>query len=224
METYFKVLQQATAAVAARHGGYQAAVACEGFLTDFIPGIVMGAVFAQMSLLAQPLCLALGAENHGAREVEELVLAAPGGLELGAIDARLRGAREVAGGLYLARVPTFKPLTEVLLALALRCRSATLLLLSTHASVHVKVSAAAAEAGQLGALEGLRGRGGGGSAASAVPGVAHLYTFSLPHVGGGEGAPLPASQASFLVEAAALLPLLRYCHVHALGVQVYDFN
>jgi hypothetical protein len=213
MKSYFGVLWQATTAVAARHGGLQAALACEGFFTDLIPGIVMGAVFAQMSLLAQPLCLALGQENHAGGEVEELLVAAPPGFDFGSADGRLRGgARQVAAGLHVLRVPTFKPLTEVLLALA-QAPGVALLLISTHATVHVKVLAQAGEAAQGGALAALQ--------AGRLPGVAPLYTFALPHVGGGA---LPATQASLAVEVPALLALLRYCHAHHLQRQVYDFN
>ena len=212
METYFSVLMRTTSAVAARHGGYQAALACTGFLTDFIPGLVMAAVFGQMSLLAQPLCLALGAENHVSSEVEELVLTAPRDFDFAACEERLRGAREVAAGLWLARVPTFKPLTEILMRLALH-RSVSLVLISTHAAVHVKVTAQAASAGQLDAMAQLR--------ASALPGVAFLHSFALPHVG---GAAMPATQASLLVQVPALLALLRFCHSHQLERQVYDFN
>jgi hypothetical protein len=213
MQTYASVLMQETSVVAARLGGYAAAIATNGFLTDFIPGIVMGLVFAQMALLAQPLCLALGAANNESNFVEELVATAPQDFNWGGVDARITPLRQLGVGLWLLRVPTFKPLTEVLSKLSQHV-ACSLLLISGHAVVQVKVIAQTGVARQVGALRSL------GSGAEHLAGTARLFDFSMPHVGG----PLPALQAAFSVEVPHLLAMLRFCQAEALETQVYDYN
>lgn len=191
-----------------------------GFVTDAIPGVVMLLLFAQMAALAYPLRLALGEDNADVADgfVEELVFLAPSasGALLTAADARLRGARAVVEGVFVATVPTFKPLTEVLTNLAVAVPAAQLQLVSNHATLQVKLVADAPEArkraAQEAALDGAKER----------LGCEPLFEFTMPE-GCFNGAK-PPRQLALAVAAPALLSLLRLCRTCELSVQVYDFN
>jgi hypothetical protein len=217
---YCSVLAQETGVVARKLGGLQNAVMTNGFVTDAIPGVVMLLLFAQMAALAYPLRLALGEDNADVADgfVEELVFLAPSasGALLTAADARLRGARVVAEGVFVATVPTFKPLTEVLTNLAVAVPAAQLQLVSNHATLQVKLVADAPEArkraAQEAALDGAKER----------LGCEPLFEFTMPE-GCFNGAK-PPRQLALAVAAPALLSLLRLCRTCELSVQVYDFN
>tara|TARA_R110002050_G_scaffold75981_1_gene162566 strand:- start:899 stop:1414 length:516 start_codon:yes stop_codon:yes gene_type:complete len=57
-----------------------------------------------------------------------------------AVDERIEGAREVGKGLYVVRVPTFLPLTDILRAVAQKAPSCTLLQISSQRQIQIKVS------------------------------------------------------------------------------------
>jgi hypothetical protein len=123
---YASVLWKAASVAAERHG-WSRAIMNQGFVTDAIPGVVMGLLGLQLMALAKPLKMVTGEENHTEAEVEELVLAAPAGAEWFSIDGRIRVVASPAPGVYVLTVPSFKPLTEVLAAIA-RAQPAAVLL------------------------------------------------------------------------------------------------
>lgn len=208
---YAGVLGQAVSQAVAE-GGLGAALTSEGFVTDVVPALVMGVIGAQLAALAAPLRWALGDENWDSNEVEELILAAPPNTKWGAVDARIRDPRSPTPGVWVMTVPTFKPLTDVLIRVATSAPAAVLLQLSTHTRVHVKLGLPArASANPEDWVDRLT---------DAVPGVSHNYTFRMPPVGGRAQPP----QASLSVATTSLLQLLRTASSEGLPVQVYDFN
>jgi hypothetical protein len=216
LKLYFSVFAQEVGVVA-QSQGYAAALASEGFVTDLVPGIAMAAMFAQLALLAWPLRLALGDENPTGLYVEQLLVAAPTGVDFRALDGRVLAAREVAPGIYVLDVPTFKPLTLVLQRMASALPAAVVLQVSNHAALQVKVivpAAASVAAAAPPPLQLLAQLG-------ALHGCSELFRFEMPPVGGAE---LPPTQVALAVEAPALLSLLRFTLQRGLGVQVYDFN
>jgi FAD/FMN-containing dehydrogenase/SAM-dependent methyltransferase len=216
LRVYFAVLAQEVAAVGARNG-WAAALASEGFVTNLIPGVAMSAVFAQLMLLAWPLRLALGDENPTALYVEQLVLLAPSGTDFRAIDSRVRSAREAANtpGLFVLEVPTFLPLTAVLMRIASDAPTAVLISLSNHTVVQVKVTIASTAGTGAGAQQFLQ-------RLSSLPGVAPVLSFRLPAVG---GALPPREEAAFAVDTPSLLLLIRAAaELPGGAVHVYDFN
>jgi len=210
MKMYMSVLFKETEIVAGRHGGLQAALMTEGFFTDLVPGLVMSVIFAQLSALAQPCCLALGSTNNEACFVEELVAMAPHDFDWGAVDSAIQVVRRVGESLWVLRVPTFKPLTRVLSSLAGHA-CVELLLVSNHNEVQVKIVAQPAQAKQLEILK----------HESLSLGVKMLLEFSMPKV----GSETPRLQAAFAVDVPALLHFLRACDkLNLKERQVYDFN
>ena len=215
LQLYFSVFAQEVSVVAQRQG-FAAALASEGFVTDLLPGIAMAAMFAQLALLAWPLRLALGDENPTSLYFEQLLLAAPTGVDFRALDGRILAAREAAPGIYVLDVPTFKPLTLVLQRVASALPAAVVLQVSNHAALQVKVlvPAAASAAASAPPLQLLAQLG-------ALHGCSELFRFERPPVGGAEA---PPTQVALAVEATALLSLLRFTMRRELVVQVYDFN
>jgi len=116
--------------------GKKRAYASMAFLIDVIPGAVMGAVFAQLSLLAMPLKLGGGGgyeeriQNNTFHE--ELVLVGPGVGGVRGVDDRVWGVRGVQGErgedvCVVCNVPPFKAMGEVLVKIAREMGSAKVL-------------------------------------------------------------------------------------------------
>jgi len=78
LQTYFSVLGQQCQIVSQKYG-LATAFASSAFVTDLVPGIVMGWIFAQMSLFAKPLLMALPDYDKGDQDklCEQIVLYLP---------------------------------------------------------------------------------------------------------------------------------------------------
>jgi len=183
-------------------------------VTDLLPGIAMTAMFAQLALLAWPLRLALGDENPTGLYVEQLLMAAPTGVDFRALDGRILAAREVAPGIYVLDAPTFKPLTLVLQRVASALPAAVVLQVSNHSALQVKVVVPAAASASVPPQQVLAQLG-------ALHGCCELFRFEMPPIGGAEA---PPTQVALAVEAPALLSLLRFTMQKGLTAHVYDFN
>ena len=111
----------------------------------------------------------------------------------------------MVGRWWLMAVPTFKPLTEVLLALA-ELPELEVLQISNQPQVQVRVHLR--EQRQLDDLSALRG-------------VEYMFEYTFPV--DGSGLPPPRT-ASLCVDVPYLLALIRTCKRTGVGVmQVYDF-
>ena len=215
LKTYFGVLAKEASVVADRHG-WSAALGSTAFFTDLIPGIVMGILFGQMSLLAYPLKQGIGEAYDEETLIEQVIATAPRGTDWKDVDSRITEISEVVGGVWVFTVPTFKPFTEVLIRIASQLPSATLLQISNQKVIQVRVEIPARDPKnpQQGLPEILRGF-------NKLPGCHVNFDFQYPHVGGDER---PRTQVSLAVQVPFLLSVIRHCiDQDILVVQVYDF-
>lgn len=221
---YFKILGKNIGAVSDRHG-LKAALTSSGLVTDLVPGIFMAFFFGQMALLALPLRMVLGgsyatgdsgSRRFGCRKglVEQLVLLVPGAngkkIDWASIDSQITRPTQVIDGLYTIEVPTFKPLTTVLLRLADAIPLAEVLRISGQSEVCVKVALDGDGEHQL---QELRKRAG----------CDIVYEYKLPFNGIGPQS-RPGVFAALGVAVPFLLDILRFCNEVGVVVdQVFDF-
>lgn len=212
---YFKTLGESNRVVQQKHG-FSKAWLSSAAMYDFVPGVIMAVYFGQLWLLGSPLRAVWGsggsAEDY-AKEytgdkapVEELLVrtgigaSPPDWQALGACDVR-----QLQPELYTVLVPTFKPLTTALLALAAR-PDVEVLRISNQGQVQVRVHVW--NEGQMALLRAKKGVE-----------VMFVYTFPID----GSGKPPPTS-ASLCVDVPYLLGAIRFCSQTGITVmQVYDF-
>jgi FAD/FMN-containing dehydrogenase/SAM-dependent methyltransferase len=217
---YFQVLFKCVGVVAEKKG-YMSALSDKGFIIDAIPGVVMGFLFAQMQLLALPLKSSLGGAYNPSELVEQLLVMVPSKPSWAHIDKRIVPLTEFDQGLSVLQIPTFKPFTEVLTSIAIKCPTAIILQISNHASVHVKMELQAKRAEDIIKQFGL------------VKGVTVNFNYKFPSVCCNPDASTsetavsdPPIYVSVSVQVPALLAFIRRCHEQwptAKVYQVYDF-
>ena len=126
--------------------GIAKAIFSEGFMTSFIPGIVMAQLFAQMSLLALPIHSYLGEDYSPellATQFEHLVV-----LSIDRNDQKWKEihpdikAETIVPGLYMLKIPSLGKFTNVLKNLASHTSNddMKILTISSHSAVQMKVS------------------------------------------------------------------------------------
>jgi len=215
IKTYFEVLSKETNIVASRNGWFTA-VASTAFLTDLVPGIVMSILFAQMTAIAYPLRKFVGESYDESRLIEELLIAAPRRIDWStSVDKRIVLRSELANGLVVLSVPTFKPFTEVMLTIAEKVPSATVLQISGQSVIQVRVEVVD---GSISAtrevIENVK----------TLTGCELLFQFKYPTSGIADRE--ARVQLALAVQTVSLLSTIRYCQDRANGidiVQLYDF-
>lgn len=229
-----------TAASAIERHGLQGALTNSGFLTAAVPAVVGGLLGLQLAALALPLRLVNG-DAYGRTPQEELLLAAPGGIEWRGLHRGLAHVGAPAPGLALLVSPSYRELSSVLSAIARAVPIATLLAVSGHTRVMVRVALpppgptppGSPTAGGAGA-DSPSARGAGASSAAEAElagqhGVSVLYHFPMPafmpRTAEGEGVGAPARlHVAALVDTEALLSLLRLSERRSWHCHVFDFQ
>jgi hypothetical protein len=221
---YFQVLFKEIKIVQSEHG-FAKALLSNAFLTDIIPGIVMFFLFGQLQLLALPVIAASGAEySNPELMVEQLVvLLSNNDMKVNwfQLDSRIKEANQVSSdhGVHILVVPTFKPLTEIILKIARKFPEAQLLELSNQQSIQVKVTLPSStpqliiteesEATLLSKLKTLHG-------------CEVMFSYRCP-VDGTPSTRVPLS-VSLRVSTLSLIRLIQLCSTLRITVnQVYDF-
>jgi len=217
---YFRVFLKEVNVVRKEHGLAKALLS-NAFLTDLVPGIVMFFLFSQMQLLALPV-KAYGGTEYAAAElmVEQVVLLVPDGksIDWKKLDDRIVAVEQAVDGegLYLLTVPTFKPLTEILLKIAKEHPASQTLEISNQRYIQVKlllpVSSAESKEKEAALIEKLNAAGG----------FTVLFKYRFPV----DGTPNPKPPLCVAVKSAtcALIRLINLCwQLDIEVVQIYDF-
>ena len=204
LSLYADVFCKEVAVVRQRHGAVKAFMS-EAFLTSAIPGVVMAWLFGQMSLMAAPLQAALGNEYDDETQFEEVVIICPLAPQWQQLDARIQH-RHIVDDLYVLRVPTFKPLTKVLMKLA-AVPTARLVEISNQSHVQMVVTAP-----QRICIEDVL---------KNQEGCEILFDFAYPTDG---SAALPLNRVALSAAIPYLLNIMRVCEENQVCVhQVYDW-
>jgi len=213
LKIYFDCLVN-EAGIVAKRMGPKKAFSTMGFVTSLVPGIIMAFMFGQIQLMAMPL-LALP-ESSGFGEgydqekmIEQLVVLRPTDAEevdWHRIDERISNVRCPVKGLFIMSVPTFKPLTEVLMKLSLR-KSMRVLEVSNQRHIQVRVTVPQPEP----FIQML----------SMQHGCEVMFNFKYPTDGSADA---PGTIVPLCVAVPYLLAVLRFCQTEGIAVdQVYDF-
>lgn len=215
MRRYFSVFGKVLKIVREKHG-LGPAYFSTAMLTDLVPGIVMSAVFGQLTLLSLPLRAMYGEEYESENMVEELVVLDRSGEESDRLLEELRDvARHVdllAPRLFRLIVPTFKALTTAVLKVARRWPQLQLIDISGQAEVQVKVAATVTPA----AADVEKAK------LNHEQGVKVMFSYTLP-------LSMPDCEASTHISLGVAVPclcdLVRYVDTRpSLTVeQIYDF-
>ena len=151
IKSYFNVLQEEAMIVYGRYG-IQKAFLSGAFVTSFVPGIVMLLLYAQLTLLAYPIQMGLASyySSDGdyspqtkATQIEKLIVAGSEERtvsEWKQIDERLDVAL-IVPGLYEVTVPSLGYMSPILEQLAFRFVDVTILRISNHDEIQVRVAA-----------------------------------------------------------------------------------
>jgi hypothetical protein len=215
MRRYFSVFRKVLRIVREKHG-LGPAYFSSAMLTDLVPGMVMSAVFGQLTLLALPVRAMYGEEYEAENMVEELVLLDRSEKESDRLLEELRDvARHVdllAPRLFRLSVPTFKGLTTAVLMVARRWPQLQLIDISGQDEVHMKVLATVAPA----AADVEKAK------LNHEQGVNVMFSYTLPLSPPGCEAP---THISLGVAVPCLCDLVRYVDTRpSLTVaQIYDF-
>jgi hypothetical protein len=197
--------------------GFKKAFLSGAALYDVVPGIIMAFYFGQLHVLGAPLRAMWGAgataedyakENTGDKAPLEQLVVTTGATvpDWRQVDDRISDIRQLLPELFTMMVPTFKPLTEVLLKLSQVQPGLEVLQISNQLQVQVRVQLRLEQQ-----LELLRSK----------KGLEVMFEYRFPV--DGTGTPPPRS-VSLCVEVPYLLGVLRFCQQHGVRVmQVYDF-
>ena len=206
--------------------GIAKAIFSEGFMTSFVPGIVMAQLFAQMSLLALPIHSYLGEEYSSellASQFEHLVV-----LSIDRSDQNWKEihpdikAENIVPGLYMLKIPSLGNFTNVLRNLAIHTSDddMKILTISSHSAVQMKVSFSV-DSDEEFQLKKTR--------LSHIFGVTEKFDYTLPTVGQDPKQNLPHFVA-YEVLTSQLLLVLREIKTNTSGAydgvhvdQIYDF-
>lgn len=216
---YFQIFLKEVGIVRSEHGLAKALLS-NAFLTDLVPGVVMFLLCGQLQLLALPVRSVCGDDYTPELMVEQLVVLVPtksgGKLNWEELDERISAQQVVDDeGLYVLTVPTFKPLTEILIKMASRLPQSQVLEISNQQVVQAKVllpatadadEAEAALLAKLGQINGCK--------------VMFHYRFPV------DGTPSrrPRLCVSVRVSTLSLIRFINTCAALDIRVeQVYDF-
>ena len=212
---YFRTLLKEATIVQHKHG-FRKAWLSSAAMYDIVPGLLMAVYFSQLHVLGMPLRAVWGsgttAEDYAKEHtgdkapVEELLIrTGPNEPDWAALDARIAEVCMLLPELYTVVVPTFKPLTEILIKLS-ELPELEVLSISNQAQVQVRVQTFGE--GQLVELRQRRG-------------VEVMFDYKFPVDGSGQP---PPTSASVCVEVPYLLSMIRFCRAINVDVmQVYDF-
>ena len=223
LQKYFEIVFKEVKVVMEKHG-IAKAIFSEGFMTSFVPGIVMAQLFAQMSLLALPITSYLGDEYSPAilaSQFEHLVVLSSN-QNWKEIHPDIE-AENIVPGLYMLKVPSLDKFTNVLKNLAINNTNEDdmkILTISSHSSVQMRVSFSvdSDEEFQLKKTQ-----------LAHIFGVTEKFDFTLPTVGQNSEQNLPYFVA-YEVLSSQLLLVLREIKNNPSGAyngvhvdQIYDF-
>jgi hypothetical protein len=219
IKLYFEVLLKEVGIVRSEHGLLKA-ILSNAFFTDLVPGVVMFGLFLQLQLLALPVKSIGGEEYTPELMVEQVVLFTPPSrkpIKWERIDERISAQQVAEGeGLYILTVPTFKPLTEILLRIAKKLPQSQVLEISNQRVVQIKITLPTsadtdeAEAALLAKID-------------AVAGCSVMFHYRFP-VDGASASSRPSLCVSLRVTTLAIVRLLQVCAQLEVSVsQVYDF-
>jgi hypothetical protein len=196
--------------------GFKKAFLSGAALTDAVPGLMMAFYFGQLHLLGAPLRALWGSgttaedyekEQTGDKAPFEQLVVRTGETEPDwrRLDRRIRDVVRLLPQLYTMMVPTFKPLTEVLLRLS-ELPELHVLQISNQSQVQVRAQLTNEQQ-----LETLRSR----------KGLELMFEYTFPVDGSGKP---PPKTVSLCVEVPYLLGVIRFCRQQGVRVmQVYDF-
>jgi len=211
---YWRVLFKEADIVAHKHGTKKA-YASMAMVTSMVPGVFMAAMFSQMHLAAVPCKFLFGEDNYDENDdhpplEEQIVLRTltPGQKEpdWASVDPRIIDVVQVVPGLFTLMVPTFKPFTEVLKALA-KVEGIQVLQISNQIEVQVRVEWHSAE--QLDELK-------------REPGCEVLFDYKFPVDKNASKDGVKC--AALCVDIPYLLEVMRMCEGNDIKVmQVYDW-
>jgi len=209
LSLYWRVLSKEVGIVGEKHG-LKKALLSNAVATDIVPGVFMGILFGQLQLLALPLKALLG-ESYAdpAQMVEQLVVLTgeqePDWL---ALDDRITEPVRLVPKLYTIEVPTFKPMTEILLKLSTDS-SLRVLQISNQDQVQVRAEIHPDQVKHaVGLLREKRG-------------CEVMFDYAFPTDGTQNAV---WTTVSLCVEIPYLLGLLRFCKSHGIVVkQIYDW-
>lgn len=194
LRVYLKVLIQETRLVAERTGaGYLKTILSDAFITDFVGAVITSLGFGALNAVSIPIKMVTGESYPKETLVETLLLTAPRGVPWEALCGGpecIRHATEVTAGVHHLTIPTFKPFTRVLVAIAQHVPAATLLSVSNLHVLQVRLSLASP---------------GSGASFLAMAGVEQAVTFAYPQV----GPQVNPTQLCLSVQVPQLLALLR---------------
>ena len=214
---YFDVLFKEMKIVQSEYG-FAKALLSNAFLTDIIPGIVMFFLFGQLQLLALPVKSVAGSEYANPElMIEQVVILLPRETQIDwkRIDDRIQAqCVSPKNGLYVLAVPTFKPLTEIILKIANYYPIAQILEISNQQTIQVKavVPASERQEAKIAMLKNLNG-------------CTVMFSYQFPV----DGKPtsnnyVPPLCLSLKVETLALVRLICLCKDLEISVhQIYDF-
>ena len=201
---YWSVLAKEANIVREKHGTRKAFFSM-AFLTDMIPGVAMGFFFAQMQVLALPLKGYMGSGTYDEDEIVEQLVLKTGFDEpdWDTIDSRIDQIVQIVPRLFTAVVPTFKPMTEILLKLA-EVPDLAVLQISNQSQVQVRVKVR--DELQLRALK-------------AKSGCEVMFEYQFPATDA-----TTEKQISLCVDVPCLLDVIRACWAEGIQInQIYDF-
>lgn len=210
MRVYIEVLFKECMIVLKKHGAQKAFLSM-AFFTDAVPAVAMSLLFAQMELMSWPLRNVLGDDYSDAADRKEQIViqVAESAVNWGSVDDRIE-PQPIVQGLYTLDVPTFKPMTEVILNIADRVPTARILQISNNDEVQVRVSVEPAEKERsIRAIEEL-------------PGTDVMFDYKFPT--DGKQAVPSRTQISLCVQIPYLLNTVRCLRKKGVEVeQIYDW-
>ena len=212
MKRYFYILYQEMKIVNRKHGLLKAGFSW-AFFTDFVPGIVMSAIFGQLDLLALPIRAVLGdeySEESVASQYEDAILVSNNSWE--DLENSNIVATKIVDGLYMLKIPSLGNFTDAILTIAQETQNNKLLTISSHTEVQMKVSIPRENADKLKlALDQERG-------------VNIMFDYKLPDTGTEEDNIL---HLCLCVKVVHLLDVIRKIGIDRESVykieQIYDY-
>lgn len=169
----------------------------------------MTLLMGQLQLLALPLLYNLGPEYDESRAVEHIIVKynnPENPPNWSAIDERISLKESICPCLQLVQVPTFKPMTEILVKMA-KCTDLRVLEISKQRELQMKVSISEEN---LSGIEKLKD----------IIGCQVMFTFQFPSE---TKRKKNATSVSLQVTVPYILSVIRFCLQHKFEIeQIYD--
>lgn len=212
IQIYFGTLMKEFQVVAEKQGWQEVIFGNLAFISNVIPGLVMAMLFGEMFALAQPLLKILGDEYEEASMVEHMIIVASPHVDWDEVDSRLTSAncQLLTTGVWNIKIPTFKAMTEILIAVAKQLPSAIICRISNQNEIQMKVQISPNNHKHVSLLK------------NKLPGCRYNFDFQYPDIGNRQDELL---QISLAVQIPYLLSTIRTCLRQKIEiVQVYDFQ